>query len=50
MKSPDEEKDRIIQNAIYCRICQKYLLSKTQHDYVSCKHKMVDGGTSYIRR
>jgi hypothetical protein len=50
-ESDDADEDVIIiQNAIYCSICKKYLVSCSTHDYVSCAHAMVDGGQDYFRK
>ena len=40
----------LIQNAIFCDECNKYLISRYTHNCVTCRHGyMVDGGLDYSR-
>ncbi len=49
-ENEDDMQQKILQNAVYCLFCKKFLVSTSVHDYVECGHKMVDGGHDYIRR
>lgn len=49
MDSSDEDSD-IIQNAVYCPKCAKYLVSVHVHDYSACPHMAANGGLDYISR
>jgi hypothetical protein len=42
----------IIENAVICNKCDTFIVSKNQHDFVTCKCGAisVDGGQSYLRR
>lgn len=42
----------IVQNAVICKRCDDYIVSKHRHDYVTCKCGAisVDGGQEYLRR
>lgn len=42
----------IVQNAVICKKCHEFIVSKTRHDYVtcSCGTISVDGGQEYLRR
>lgn len=43
----------IRKNAVRCRKCGTYLVSKHRHDYLVCgcsAQVMVDGGKDYLRR
>ena len=42
----------ILSNSVVCGVCDDYIYSAHQHDFVqcSCGNIAVDGGTSYIRR
>jgi len=44
--------EKIIRNAIRCRLCGDVIESKSTHDFVwcSCKSCAVDGGPSCLRR
>ncbi len=43
---------KIIRNAIQCKLCGEIIESKYRHDYVKCKCRAcaVDGGHDYLRR
>ena len=43
---------RIIKNAIQCKLCGEVIESKHVHDFVQCKCGAcaVDGGHDYLRR
>ena len=43
---------KIIKNAIQCKLCGEIIESKHRHDYVECKCGTcaVDGGHEYLRR
>jgi hypothetical protein len=44
------EEKRITRNIIRCKLCNKLLESRDQHDFQSCKcGTFVDGGTAYLR-
>lgn len=42
----------IVQNAVICKKCNDFIVSKTVHNYVtcSCGAVAVDGGQEYLRR
>ena len=42
----------IVQNAVTCKKCDDFIVSKHRHDFVacSCGAISVDGGQSYLRR
>jgi hypothetical protein len=40
---------RIIQNAVYCSECRKYLVSEFPNDHNQCPHQLVNGGHDYIQ-
>lgn len=42
----------IILNSILCNSCQDTIISRSRHDYVTCKCESVsaDGGTDYLKR
>jgi hypothetical protein len=42
----------IVQNALICKKCDGFIVSKSVHDFVycSCKSVAVDGGQEYLRR
>ena len=44
--------EKIIKNAIQCKLCGEIIESTDRHDYVECKCGAcaVDGGHSYLRR
>jgi hypothetical protein len=42
----------IVQNAVICKKCDGFIVSKSVHDYVTCPcgAVAVDGGQEYLRR
>jgi hypothetical protein len=42
----------IVQNAVICKKCDGFIVSKSVHDFVycSCGSVAVDGGQEYLRR
>lgn len=42
----------IVQNAVICKKCDDFIVSKHRHDFVTCKCGAisVDGGQAYLRR
>jgi hypothetical protein len=42
MSSSIAVRRRLLQNAIYCPKCQKYLVSEKTDDYPTCVHQMMD--------
>ena len=45
-------RERIIKNAIQCKLCGEIIESKSRHMFVTCKCGAcsVDGGHDYLRR
>jgi len=43
---------KLIQNAVFCGLCGKFIISTSQHDYKSCDcgNVTVDGGLKYAKR
>jgi hypothetical protein len=46
------EREKIIRNSAYCKICDEHIESTHRHDFVCCRgqHVCVDGGKEYLRR
>lgn len=52
MSETDSDSDpapKLLQNAAYCKDCDRIIVSTHIHDYVACKHGFRDGGLMYIR-
>lgn len=48
----EEYMEKIIRNAVQCKVCGDVIESKSRHDFVRCKCGAcaVDGGHEYLRR
>jgi len=47
-----ELKERIIQNSLYCKLCDTEIISTHRHHFISCKcgSFSADGGKDYLKR